>query len=62
MTRLVREAGERGALKRAQWLTQDREDGELALLPPGIDEAHVITSLWRELPSSDVRRLSNAEN
>ena len=49
MSRLVREAGERGALERAQWLTQDRGDGELALLPPGIDEARVITSLWREL-------------
>ena len=49
MSKLVREAGERGGLGRAQWLTQDRGDGELALLPPGIDEAHVITALWREL-------------
>jgi hypothetical protein len=49
MSELVREAGERGGVERAQWLTQDRGDGELALLPPGIDEAHVITSLWREL-------------
>jgi hypothetical protein len=49
MSRLVREAGERGGVERAQWLTQERGDGELALLPPGIDEAHVITSLWREL-------------
>jgi hypothetical protein len=49
MSKLVREAGERGGLGRAQWLTQDRGDGELALLPPGIDEAHVVTALWREL-------------
>jgi hypothetical protein len=49
MAVLVREASERGALERAQWLTQELGDGELALLPPGIDEAHVITSLWREL-------------
>lgn len=49
MARMVREAGERGALERAQWHTQEQGDGELALLPPGIDEAHVITALWREL-------------
>ncbi len=49
MAGLVRGASERGALERAQWLTQELGDGELALLPPGIDEARVITSLWREL-------------
>jgi hypothetical protein len=49
MARLLREAGERGALERAQWLTQPQGDGELALLPPGVDEARVITGLWREL-------------
>jgi hypothetical protein len=49
MAELLRGAGERGALERAQWLTQKQGDGELALLPPGIDEARVITSLWREL-------------
>ena len=49
MAGLLRGAGERGALERAQWLTQELGDGELALLPPGIDEARVITSLWREL-------------
>ena len=49
MARIVREAGERGALERAQWITQEQGDGELALLPPGIDEARVITALWREL-------------
>jgi len=49
MTVLLRDVGERGALERAQWLTQQQGDGELALLPPGIDEAHVITALWREL-------------
>jgi hypothetical protein len=49
MKGLMREACDRGALERAQWLTQDQGDGELALLPPGIDEAHVITALWREL-------------
>jgi hypothetical protein len=49
MAGLLRGAGERGALERAQWLTQELGDGELALLPPGIDEARVITSLWRGL-------------
>ena len=49
MTGLLTEAGGRGALERAQWLTQALGDGELALLPPGVDEARVITSLWREL-------------
>jgi hypothetical protein len=49
MARLLSEAGERGALERAQWLTQPQGDGELALLPPGVDEARVITGLWREL-------------
>jgi hypothetical protein len=49
MARMLKEAGERGALERAQWLTQQQGDGELALLPPGVDEARVITSLWREL-------------
>lgn len=49
MALLFREAGERGALERAQWLTQPQGDGELALLPPGVDEARVITGLWREL-------------
>jgi hypothetical protein len=49
MARLLGEAGERGALERAQWLTQPQGDGELALLPPGVDEARVITALWREL-------------
>jgi hypothetical protein len=49
MACLLREAGERGALERAQWLTQPQGDGELALLPPGVDEARVITGLWREL-------------
>jgi hypothetical protein len=45
---MVREACERGALERAHWLKQEQGDGELAVLPPGIDEAHVITRLWRE--------------
>jgi hypothetical protein len=49
MARLLSEAGERGALERAQWFTQPQGDGELALLPPGVDEARVITGLWREL-------------
>jgi hypothetical protein len=49
MARMLREAGERGALERAQWLTQSQGDGELALLPPGVDEARVITALWREM-------------
>jgi hypothetical protein len=48
MGKLVREACERGALERAHWLSQEQGDGELALLPPGIDEARVIISLWRE--------------
>lgn len=45
---MVREACDRGALERAHWLKQEQGDGELAVLPPGIDEAHVITALWRE--------------
>jgi hypothetical protein len=49
MARLLNEAGGRDALERAQWLTQSQGDGELALLPPGVDEARVITGLWREL-------------
>jgi hypothetical protein len=48
MRGLVREAGERGSLERAQWIRQEQGDGELALLPPGIDEARVISALWRE--------------
>jgi hypothetical protein len=48
MAGLVREACDRGALERAHWLRQEQGDGELALLPPGIDEARVITALWRE--------------
>jgi hypothetical protein len=48
MMGMVREACERGALERAHWLKQEQGDGELAVLPPGIDEAHVITALWRE--------------
>ncbi len=45
---MVRDACERGALERAHWLKQEQGDGELAVLPPGIDEAHVIVALWRE--------------
>lgn len=48
MMTMVREACERGALERAHWLKQEQGDGELAVLPPGIDEAYVITALWRE--------------
>ena len=48
MMAMVREACERGALERAHWLKQEQGDGELAVLPPGIDEAQVITALWRE--------------
>jgi hypothetical protein len=48
MMGMVREACERGALERAHWLKQEQGDGELAVLPPGIDEARVVTGLWRE--------------
>jgi hypothetical protein len=48
MMAMVREACERGALERAHWLKEEQGDGELAVLPPGIDEAHVVTTLWRE--------------
>jgi hypothetical protein len=51
MTGLLREAGQHGALERAQWHIQPQGDGELALLPPGIDEAYVITSLMHQLHS-----------
>jgi hypothetical protein len=49
MTALMREAGHNGALERAQWIIQPQGDGELALLPPGIDEAYVITSLVHQV-------------
>jgi hypothetical protein len=45
MSALLHSAGQHGALERAQWLIQPQGDGELALLPPGIDEAYVISSL-----------------
>jgi hypothetical protein len=48
MMAMVRAACERGSLERADWLTQEQGDGELAALPPSIDEARVITALWRE--------------
>jgi hypothetical protein len=46
---LIQEAGEHGGFEPAQWLRQLRGDGELALLPPGVDETQVIFSLWQEL-------------
>ncbi len=51
LSELLREAGQHGALERAQWDIQQQGDGELALLPPGIDEAGVITTLMRQLTS-----------
>lgn len=51
MTGLLREAGQHGALERALWHIQPQGDGELALLPPGIDEAYVITSLMHQVHS-----------
>jgi hypothetical protein len=51
MSELLREAGQHGALERAQWNIQQQGDGELALLPPGIDEADVITTLMRQVSS-----------
>lgn len=51
MSTLLRRAGEHGALERALWLIQPQGDGELALLPPGIDEAYVITSLMQQVSS-----------
>jgi hypothetical protein len=51
MSELLREAGQRGALERAQWDIQQQGDGELALLPPGIDESDVITSLMHHVTS-----------
>jgi hypothetical protein len=51
MSALLRRAGEHGALERALWLIQPQGDGELALLPPGIDEAYVITSLMQQVSS-----------
>jgi hypothetical protein len=64
MAGLVREACDRGALERAHWLRQEQGDGELALLPPGIDEARVIGALWREFRESLHRynRHANAES
>lgn len=51
MSELLSEAGQHGALERAQWEIQPQGDGELALLPPGIDEAAVITSLMHQVAS-----------
>lgn len=48
MASLVQEACDRGALERAHWIKQEQGDGELALLPPGIDEPRVLKTLWRE--------------
>jgi hypothetical protein len=45
---MVRDASEHGALGCEAWLRQAQGDGELALLPPGINEGDVITGLWRE--------------
>ncbi|PRY00709.1 hypothetical protein [Allonocardiopsis opalescens] len=39
----------RAGLERAHWTRQPQGDGELALLPPGIDEARTISGLVREL-------------
>ncbi|GAA3133285.1 hypothetical protein [Streptosporangium carneum] len=36
-------------LGRERWLTQDQGDGELALLPPGINESHFVPTLVRSL-------------
>jgi hypothetical protein len=60
MAAILREASDRGALERAHWLTQGQGDGELALLPPGIDEAHVITSLIRQLKDGIYRHNRSA--
>jgi hypothetical protein len=48
MMQMVERACERGALERAHWLREQQGDGELAVLPPGIDEPRVIVALWRE--------------
>jgi hypothetical protein len=62
MMAMVDKACELGALGRAHWLTQQQGDGELAVLPPGIDEAYVITGLWREFRGGlhDYNRHANA--
>ncbi|MFC4534078.1 hypothetical protein [Sphaerisporangium dianthi] len=46
---MLEEADRRGDLGRERWITQQQGDGELALLQPGIDEAHVIPGLIRGL-------------
>ncbi|QBI53615.1 hypothetical protein [Streptomonospora litoralis] len=46
---LLTAACERAGLDRAFWARQEQGDGELALLPPGIDEAYTISGLVREL-------------
>lgn len=45
------EACRKADLDRAQWIRQEQGDGELALLPPGIDEAWTLNGLVRELRS-----------
>ncbi|MFI6579233.1 hypothetical protein ACIBFB_25895 [Nocardiopsis sp. NPDC050513] len=42
-------ACERARIDRAHWIRQEQGDGELALLPPGIDEAWTLNGLVREL-------------
>jgi hypothetical protein len=61
MSALLHRAGENGALERALWLIQPQGDGELALLPPGIDEAYVITSLMQQVSSGlhEYNRIAN---
>lgn len=49
LTDALTTACRRADLDRAQWIRQEQGDGELALLPPGIDEAWTLNGLVREL-------------
>ncbi|MFW6642395.1 hypothetical protein ACOALZ_20420 [Nocardiopsis algeriensis] len=42
-------ASGKAGLDRAHWIRQEQGDGELALMPPGIDEAWTLAGLTREL-------------
>lgn len=49
LAELLDEAAEAAHLQREVWITQDRGDGELALIPAVVPKASLVTDLVREL-------------
>ena len=49
LVQLLKEASDSAGLDRIYWDTQPTGDGEVALLPPGVDEARVIADFVHEL-------------